>query len=103
MTAMKLYTFESFNPKKVELALYELGVDFEPIEVDLYRRQNREPAFLALNPRGKIPVLVDGDLVLSESYAIVAYLGEREGRRGGEEEGEGETLHGTSPLRVGNG
>ncbi len=77
---MKLYTCESFNPKKVERALFELGLDFEPIEVDLYSRQNRDPAFLSVNPRGKIPVLVDGDVVLSESYAIVAYLGDREGR-----------------------
>jgi glutathione S-transferase len=42
--------------------------------------EQREPAFLALNPFGRVPVLVDGDLTLSESQAILAYLGEKTGR-----------------------
>jgi glutathione S-transferase len=50
------------------------------IPVDLTKREQREPAFLALNPAGRVPVLVDGDLTLWESHAILAYLGEQTGR-----------------------
>jgi glutathione S-transferase len=42
--------------------------------------EQRSPEFLAINPFGRVPVLVDGDLKLSESHAILAYLGEKTGR-----------------------
>jgi glutathione S-transferase len=45
--------------------------------VNLIAGENRRPEFLALNPAGKLPVLVDGDLVLTESVAIVLYLAEK--------------------------
>jgi glutathione S-transferase len=77
---MKLYHFPSPNPQKVTFALLELGLDCEKIPVDLSKREQREPAFLALNPAGRVPVLVDGDLTLWESHAILAYLGEQTGR-----------------------
>ena len=77
---MKLYHFPSPNPQKVTFALLELGLDCEKIPVDLSKREQREPAFLAVNPAGRVPVLVDGDLMLSESHAILAYLGETTGR-----------------------
>ena len=77
--ALILHTFESFNPKKVELALRELRVPAEVRTVDLYRRENRSPAFLTLNPRGKLPVLeVDGASIV-ESHAILAWIGETYG------------------------
>jgi glutathione S-transferase len=44
------------------------------------KREQRSPEFLALNPCGRVPVLVDGDLTLWESHAILAYLGEKTGR-----------------------
>jgi GSH-dependent disulfide-bond oxidoreductase len=77
---MKLYYFPSPNPQKVKFALLELGLDCEMVPVDLTKREQREPAFLTLNPFGRVPVLVDGDLTLSESQAILAYLGEKTGR-----------------------
>ena len=77
---MKLYQFPSPNPQKVTFALLELGLDCEKIPVDLSKREQREPAFLAVNPAGRVPVLVDGDLMLSESHAILVYLGETTGR-----------------------
>jgi glutathione S-transferase len=77
---MKLYYFPSPNPQKVKFALLELGLDCEMIPVDLSKREQREPSFLALNPAGRVPVLVDGDLTLWESHAILAYLGEQTGR-----------------------
>jgi glutathione S-transferase len=77
---MKLYHFPSPNPQKVTFALLELGLDCEKIPVDLSKREQREPAFLMVNPFGRVPVLVDGDLTLWESHAILAYLGETTGR-----------------------
>ena len=77
---MKLYHFPSPNPQKVTFALKELGLDCEIVPVDLAKGEQREPAFLALSPFGRVPVLVDGDLALPESQAILAYLGEKTGR-----------------------
>ena len=73
---MKLYHFPSPNPQKVTFALLELGLDCEKIPVDLSKQEQREPAFLAVNPAGRVPVLVDGDVTLTESHAILPYLGE---------------------------
>jgi glutathione S-transferase len=77
---MKLYYFPSPNPMKIRFALNELGLDCETVPVDLLKREQRAPEFLALNPCGRVPVLVDGDLKLWESHAILAYLGEKTGR-----------------------
>jgi glutathione S-transferase len=77
---MQLYHFPSPNPQKVTFALKELGLDCEMVPVDLAKGEHRQPAFLALNPLGRVPVLVDGDLTLPESHAILAYLGEKTGR-----------------------
>jgi glutathione S-transferase len=77
---MKLYHFPSPNPQKVTFALLELGLDCEKTPVDLAKGEQRQPAFLAINPSGRVPVLVDGDLTLTESHAILAYLGETTGR-----------------------
>jgi glutathione S-transferase len=77
---MKLYCFPSPNPMKIRFALNELGLDCETVPVDLIKREQRGPEFLALNPCGRVPVLVDGDLKLWESHAILAYLGEKTGR-----------------------
>ena len=74
---MKLY---GFGPTRSLRALWghqELGADFEFVPVNLPKGENRSPEFLALNPAGKLPVLVDGDNVLTESAAIVLYLAEK--------------------------
>lgn len=57
--------------------LNELGVPFEPITVSIRAGENRKPEFLALNPFGKLPALVDGDLTLFESSAICIYLADK--------------------------
>jgi glutathione S-transferase len=77
---MKLYHFPSPNPQKVTFALKELGLDCELVPVDLSKGEQRDARFTALNPFGRVPVLVDGDLTLWESHAILAYLGEKTGR-----------------------
>src|SRR2546426_7919422 len=60
----------------------ELVLDFEYVRVDLTKGEPRRPEFLAVNPAGKVPVLVDDDLVLSESVAIVLYLAEKYPQKG---------------------
>jgi glutathione S-transferase len=77
---VKLYHFPSPNPQKVTFALKELGLDCEFVPLDLAKGEQRQPAFLAINPAGRVPVLVDGELTLTESQAILAYLGEKTGR-----------------------
>jgi glutathione S-transferase len=77
---MQLYHFPSPNPQKVTFALKEMGLDCEIVPVDLAKGEHRQPAFLAINPFGRAPVLVDGDLTLPESHAILTYLGEKTGR-----------------------
>jgi glutathione S-transferase len=79
---MKLYEFGPTRSIRVRWTLQELGVDFEPISVNLAAGEHRRPEFLKLNPTGKIPVLVDGDLVLTESVAIVKYLVDKYPDRG---------------------
>lgn len=74
---MKLYEFAPTRSIRVRWTLQELGVDFQPITVNLPKGEHRSPQFLAINPAGKIPVLVDGDVVLTESVAIVLYLAEK--------------------------
>jgi glutathione S-transferase len=77
---MKLYgsvNKRSFNTLKIRAALAEAGAPHELIPVDLAKGEARTPAFLALNPHGKIPVLVDGDFALAESDAILWYVGEK--------------------------
>src|SRR6185436_8246030 len=61
---------------KIRVALAEAGAPYEYIPLDLTKGQQREPAFLAINPHGKIPVLVDGDFALPESDAILWYVAE---------------------------
>lgn len=60
--------------------LRELAVDFEAIEVDRAAGDLDTAAFRALNPTGKVPVLVDGGVAIHESGAILQYLGDRFGR-----------------------
>jgi glutathione S-transferase len=64
----------SFAP---HVLLHEIGVPFELVLVDRTRHAHKAPAYLALNPNGLIPTLVDGDLVLYETAAICLYLVER--------------------------
>jgi glutathione S-transferase len=65
------------NTFKLRAALAEAGAEYEYRAVDLNAGEQKRPELLALNPHGKIPVLVDGDFVLAESDAILWYLGER--------------------------
>ena len=74
---MRLYEFGPTRSIRARWTLQELGVEFEPITVNLVAGEHRRPEFLKINPAGKLPVLVDGDLVLTESVAIVLYLADK--------------------------
>ena len=72
---MKLYTnLFSPNARKVHAVANELGIELETQTLDLRAGEQRTPEYLALNPNGKVPTLVDGDTVLWESNAIMCYL-----------------------------
>jgi glutathione S-transferase len=77
---MQLYMFDrSGNAYKVRLLLSMLNLPFEKVVVDVRKGDNRKPEFLALNPRGQVPVLVDGDVVLWESTGTLVYLARKHG------------------------
>ncbi len=72
----RLYEYApSGNCYKVRMLLSRLNKPFERIEVDIRNGATRTDDFLKLNPNGRVPVLVDGDVVLTESNAILWYLG----------------------------
>src|SRR6266852_7968095 len=75
---MKLYGFPpSPNTWKVRAVAAQLGIKLELQIVDLSKGEQRTTAYLALNPTGRTPTLVDGDFTLWESTAIMQYLGGR--------------------------
>ncbi|WP_397415551.1 glutathione S-transferase family protein [Phenylobacterium sp.] len=76
---MKLYTSVGPNPRVVKMFMAEKGLDIERVEVDLRAGENRQEAYLKVNPGGQTPALVldDGSLV-SEITAICEYLEERQ-------------------------
>ena len=74
---MKLYGTPPTRAIRVLWLVNELGLDCEVVTVDFRKGEHLEPEFLALNPAAKVPVLVDGDVVLTESMAIPLYLAEK--------------------------
>jgi glutathione S-transferase len=74
---MKLYGFGPTRSLRALWGLKELDAEFEFVPVNLFAGEQLQPDFLRLNPAGKVPVLVDGDLVITESAAIVLYLAEK--------------------------
>ncbi len=77
---LHFYFHPSPNPMKVALLLGELGAAFETHAVDIFKGAQHTPEFLALNPNGKVPVLVDGGTTVFDSHAILIYLAEKEQR-----------------------
>ncbi len=77
---IKLHGHElSGNSSKVRLLLGLTGVPYQWVRVDLMAGEHKQPAFLALNPFGQVPVLEDGDTILSDAQAILFYLAARQG------------------------
>ena len=72
---MRLYYHPfSTNARRAVITALELNIPVELVLVDLQKREQRQPAFLARNPAGRVPVLEDGALILPESHAIMLYL-----------------------------
>lgn len=82
---MDVYAFATPNSIKVPVALEELGLDYVLHAVNVRKGEQKSAEFIALNPNGKVPVLVDSEaasepLVLTESAAILVYLAEKTGK-----------------------
>jgi GST-like protein len=77
---IRFYYHPSPNPVKVALFLEEAGLPYEMIPVDNRKGDQFKPEFLALNPNAKIPVIVDGDVRVFDSNAILLYLAEKTGQ-----------------------
>src|SRR3546814_10313489 len=74
---MKLYGTPPTRVLRAIWLLNELGLEYEHCPVDLMQGEAQRPEFLDLKPAAKVPVLVDGDVVLTESAAIQLYLAEK--------------------------
>jgi glutathione S-transferase len=72
---IKLYTFPaSSNSRKVRMALIEKGLEFERINVDLSKREQKNPEYLKIHPFGQVPALDDEGFILYDSTIINEYL-----------------------------
>jgi glutathione S-transferase len=81
--AIKFYYQPMTSATRVHWALEELGVPYEKHKVDLGAGEQKKPEYLAINPCGKVPALVDGDAKVFESVAIFVWLGEKYGAEKG--------------------
>jgi glutathione S-transferase len=81
--AMHFYYSPMSSAMRVHWALEELGVPYEKHKLDLAAGDQKKPDFLAINPNGKVPALVDGDAKIFESLAIFVWLGEKYGTEKG--------------------
>jgi glutathione S-transferase len=79
---MRLYGYRNGRTLRAQWTLEEAGTPYEYVEVDMMRGEGREPSFLQLNPSGKVPVLVDDGMVITESAAICMHIAEKYPRSG---------------------
>jgi GSH-dependent disulfide-bond oxidoreductase len=77
---IKFYYNAAPNPMKIALCLEEMGLPYEAIPIDGRKGDQHQPAYLAINPNGKVPAIVDGDAVVFDSSAILLYLAEKTGK-----------------------
>jgi len=86
---MKLHCFgESGNAYKAALTLALADQEWEPVFVDFFNGATRSPEFRALNVMGEVPVLEDGDLILTQSGVIQDYISSKSGKLGGKSAAE---------------
>jgi GST-like protein len=77
---LKFYFNGSPNPTKVALFLEEAGIAYEAKPIDVRTGDQFAPAFLAVNPNGKVPAIDDDGTIVFDSNAILLYLGEKTGK-----------------------
>ena len=78
-----LFTWTTPNGRKISIMLEEIGLDYTVHDINLGEQEQKRPEFLAMNPNGRIPVIVDrdnDDFVVFESGAILIYLAEKTGQ-----------------------
>ena len=89
---LKFYFNLSPNPMKVALFLEEAELAYEAVPVDTRQGKQFDPAYVAINPNAKVPAIVDGDVTVFDSNAILLYLAEKTGRFLPAPEARGELL-----------
>ena len=77
---LKFYYSGAPNPTKVALFLEEAGLPYEPLPIDGRKGEQHKPEYLAINPNAKVPAIVDGDVTVFDSNAILLYLAEKTGK-----------------------
>lgn len=77
---IRLYFHHTPNPMKVALLLEELALDYEAVPIDIFKGDQHQPWFLAINPNAKVPAILDGDVPVFDSNGILLYLAEKHGR-----------------------
>lgn len=85
---IRFYFHHTPNPIKVALFLEESGLAYEVIPVDIFKHEQHTPEYLQINPNAKVPAIVDGDVVVFDSNAILLYLGEKTGQFMSKDRGE---------------
>jgi GST-like protein len=80
ISMITFYFNGSPNPTKVALLLEELALPYRAIAVDTRKGEQFSPDYLAINPNGKVPAIVDGDATVFDSNAILLYLAEKTGK-----------------------
>jgi glutathione S-transferase len=77
--AIRLYSWPMSSGARVQWALEEIGVPYEYVQLDRSKGEHKAAEYLAINPNGKVPALVDDGVTYFESLAITIYLGEKYG------------------------
>lgn len=77
---MNLYFHATPNSMKVAVLLHELALHFDVTPIDIFKGEQHSPEFRAVNPNGKVPALVDDEVTVFDSHAILLYLAEKHGR-----------------------
>jgi GSH-dependent disulfide-bond oxidoreductase len=84
--AIELYTAGTPNGQKISIMLEEIAIDYIVHPINFSKGEQKQPEFLAINPNGKIPAIVDTDgfngqsISIFESGAILIYLAEKSGK-----------------------
>ena len=76
---IQLYSWPRSSGTRIAWALEELNIPYQYVEVDREKQEHRLPGYLAVNPHGKVPALIDGEQTYFESAAILLHLGDRYG------------------------
>ena len=77
---LQLHYFPTLNAHKVTIALEEMGLAYDVVMIDILNDEQFRPEFTAINPNNRIPALVDGEVTVFESAAILQYLGRKTGQ-----------------------